>query len=217
LIPVYLVLAFTLGAIVNSRWPRPAAALIVVALVVTSNAAAAELVLQWGGDRRYTSLQFGEARRVVERVPVGNMWSNHRAIERLNTLEGLYVAWALRCSEHRGPLVFAQQFPYRLVTEASETYGTPSINQWGLYQFGADAPRLWVAKIPESSAMSWWNALPSKTGDAARDVALLGPRIPRELAAVWHRQHVESSAARDAEDSIASRSCTPAVENALLR
>jgi hypothetical protein len=204
--PAYLVLAALLACVLVTRFRGRVLPGLIAGGLIASNAVIGELAFIGLSHRPFQSVQVGEGRRVVEGVPLGNVWSNHQAKARMNALENAYVAWTLRCSADGVPTVFAQESPYLLVMQASLKYGRPSIARSGLYAFGAATPRLWVADIPESGSLSWWTDLQAQAA-SQRDIVLLGPRIPKWLGDAWQRQHAGPSSAAERPESIAIRPC----------
>lgn len=205
--PVYLVLAVLVGYVIATRVRTPAFRAVTVAGLIAANALIAEAVLVVMARGPFQSIQLGESRRVIERVPLGNVWSNHFAMVRMNALDHAYVAWTLRCSEEAS-LAVAQESPYHLVMLASLKYGRPSVDGPDLYRFGGPSPHLWVADIPEDASPSGWVSIQALPDLRHREVVLLGPRIPASFSAVWERQHAGIAAAATPA-TIEARPCPP--------
>ena len=205
--PVYVVLGTLLAWLVVNRWQRQVVRAIVIAGLIVSNAVIAEIVFTGFARAQFQSIQLGEARRVIERVPLGNVWSNHRATVRMNDLDNAYVTWALHCSTER-PAVFAQETPHRLVMLASDRYGSPSMENEA-YTFGSSPARLWIVAVPPNGSLSWWTHIQGLAAARESQAVLLGPRIPRSLADAWQGQVSQSpySAAEETVERIAARPC----------
>jgi hypothetical protein len=206
--PVYLVLAVLVGYVIATRVRTPAFRAVTTAGLIAANALIAEGVLVVMARGPFQSIQPGESRRVIERVPLGNVWSNHFAMVRMNALEQAYVAWTLRCSEDAS-LAVGQESPYRLLMLASLKYGRRPVDGPDVYRFGGPSPHLWVADIPEESSPSRWVGIQALPDLRQREVVLLGPRIPGSFSAIWERQHA-GIAAEETPATIEARPCPPA-------
>jgi hypothetical protein len=202
------VLATLLAWLVVNHCQRTLTRAMVVAGLIISNAVIAEIAFTRLARAQFQSIQLGEARRVIERVPLGNVWSNHRAKARMNDLDHAYVMWALQCASDR-PAVFAQQTPHRLVMLASDRYGRPSTENDIFFAFGSPPTRFRVAVIPPDGELSWWTHIQGLAAARESPAVLLGPRIPRALGEAWHQQASQSSpaAADETVERIAARPC----------
>jgi hypothetical protein len=182
--PVYLVTAVLLAHVITAQYRGAAVRGLVTLAMIAGNALAGEAAYVEISRLPFRSMQVGENRRVVEGVPLGNVWSNHRAQVRMNAIENADVAWTLRCAAGGSSMAVAEESPYWLVTLASEQFGPPSVERRGIYRFGDPVPHLWVADIPEDSSSAWWNALQERERAVGRTTVLLGPRIPKSFGDV---------------------------------
>jgi len=201
--PVYLAIAACLAYTLAVACREPLLRLAIVIGVIAGNAIVAEAIYQADGSGHFHTVQPGGDRRVIERVPLGNVWSNHQAKARMNVIENTYGDWALRCSTS-GASNFAQEAPYRLLMLASIKYGAPSVSSLNVYRFGE---HLSVADIPEAGSPAWWSEV-QYDGPASGTVpTLLGPRIPGWLLNEWQEQYARSRQPGMNPQSIADRPC----------
>ncbi len=179
----------------------------VALFLVLGNAAAAEVVYAAATRRPSGSIQIGEARRVLERVPFGNIWSNHYAETRLNGLESAFAEYAVRCAE-QAPIFVAQESPYKLVMLAGLRLSAPRLESLDLYKVDTGAHQLWIADIPEDGSAAWWQRTEARANALGLPVVILGPRIPGWLGYAWRQQHPElASPLAETIASIQGRAC----------
>jgi hypothetical protein len=219
--PVY-VAAAVFAAVLLAQRLRGVAFGAGIAALVMANAALAEGAFYIARNAPARTVQLGVRRRVIERVPLGNVWSNHRAKAQLNDLDAAYASWALDCAAI-GPLtVYVQGPPFRLSVDATARFHDVRIDDTGFSNsallFGSADARLWLVPLPEGANLEWWSRLRRSAAVRGTEVVLLGPRIPGVLAATWQTTQTDPAVVVGAETpgTIAARPCPTGIDRATL-
>ncbi len=208
--PVYLLLAFAVAAIFASRARGRAFLPVAVACLIAANAALAEAALDIVGTRPRTSVEVGASRWQIERVPLGNVWSNHETEVRLNDIETAYASWALACSERGDKEVFVRRdASYRLVVDALKDLPTIRTEETSLgpaFVLGKPEPAMWIVEIPENAGAGWWSKLQAFAAAHGAGASVVASRIPVGLVGQWTALYGHPPAA-ESPATIKARPC----------